>query len=469
MSSRKLIPLAAALAAGLALSLPARAQEQEAPLPEGLYADFDTTLGRVVIALEAEKAPMTVANFVGLAEGTREAERTTKGKPYYDGLVFHRVIDGFMIQGGCPDGAGSGGPGYSFPDEFDPSLRHTGEGILSMANAGPGTNGSQFFITLGPTPHLDDRHTVFGRVVRGMDVVRQIGKTPVQSSRPITQMVMKTVKILRIGEAAQAWDAEQVFVDARAALAAKAEAELAKHKKEVPEATGEVDPATVPGEGQPAVAEVYVHLIVIHYREMQRRPPTVYHDRAEALEVGRRLVALARQQGADFAALSEQYTDLPAPPVQAFAQGRVPPSFAPFFTLKEGQVADALDTAYGVIVGKRVPAPEKIHARHILVQWKGAGVPGRLSTESRTKEQARARIEEVLAKARQEGADFAALAKEYSDGPSAPSGGDLGGFTKDQMVGPFAEAAAALKPGEVSDVVETVFGFHVIQRYAPPE
>jgi peptidyl-prolyl cis-trans isomerase B (cyclophilin B) len=122
-----------------------------------------TPLGDIVAELYADKAPQTVNNFVFLA---REG--------YYDGVTFHRVIRGFMAQGGDPTGSGRGGPGYTFADEFDPSLRHDGPGVLSMANAGPGTNGSQFFITHGPTPHLDDRHSVFGRVVEGMDVVLAI-------------------------------------------------------------------------------------------------------------------------------------------------------------------------------------------------------------------------------------------------------------------------------------------------------
>src|SRR5436190_5013278 len=143
------------------------------------YARFDTTEGSFTVKFFDEEAPKTVANFVGLAEGTKEwTDPKTGGKktaPFYDGVIFHRVIDGFMIQGGDPLGRGTGGPGYKFADEFHPSLRHTREGTLSMANSGPNTNGSQFFITLGPTPHLDNRHTVFGIVEEGMDVVRKIG------------------------------------------------------------------------------------------------------------------------------------------------------------------------------------------------------------------------------------------------------------------------------------------------------
>ena len=160
-----------------------------------LTAVFETTLGTFEAELYAKECPETVWNFVNLAEGRQETER--KGN-YFDGLTFHRIIAGFVIQGGCPFGTGTGGPGYRFKDEFDPSLRHDSEGILSMANAGPGTNGSQFFITLGPTPHLNDMHSVFGKVVKGMDVVRKIGSVQTgPMDKPVEPVVMNTVTISR--------------------------------------------------------------------------------------------------------------------------------------------------------------------------------------------------------------------------------------------------------------------------------
>jgi len=167
-----------------------------------VYAQFVTTEGNFTVRLFDEQVPKTVENFVGLAEGTKEwtdprtNQRVTQ--PYYDGVIFHRVIDGFMIQGGDPLGQGIGGPGYNFADEFHPSLRHNKPGILSMANRGPNTNGGQFFITLAPTPHLDDRHSVFGEVSEGLDVVRAIGKTPTgERDRPIKDVVIQSIKIER--------------------------------------------------------------------------------------------------------------------------------------------------------------------------------------------------------------------------------------------------------------------------------
>ena len=166
------------------------------------FAHFQTTLGDFTVELFDSKAPKTVANFANLADGSKEWKHPKTGesqkKPFYDGLVFHRIIEGFMIQGGDPLGQGFGGPGYQFEDEFHPDLRHDRAGILSMANAGPNSNGSQFFITLGPTPHLDRKHSVFGRVVDGLDVVEKIGRVQTdRNDRPVTPVVMNRVTIER--------------------------------------------------------------------------------------------------------------------------------------------------------------------------------------------------------------------------------------------------------------------------------
>ena len=166
----------------------------------GTYAILETSQGSMVCRLFEKEAPQTVANFVGLAEGTREFSDPQTGKktkrPFFDGLAFHRVIPDFMIQGGCPLGNGTGGPGYKFADEFHPSLRHDGPGKLSMANSGPGTNGSQFFVTVAATPWLDNRHTIFGEVIEGQDVAVKISQAPRDSGdRPRTPIILKSVRI----------------------------------------------------------------------------------------------------------------------------------------------------------------------------------------------------------------------------------------------------------------------------------
>ena len=169
----------------------------------GTYAVFDTTQGKIVIRLLEKEAPKTVANFVGLAEGAKEFQDAKTGqkvkRPFYDGLVFHRVIPNFMIQGGCPLGTGTGDPGYKFEDEFHSSLRHDKPGKLSMANSGPGTNGSQFFITVAPTEWLDNKHTIFGEVVEGLDIAVKISQLMRdRSDRPMEPVVLQKVRIERV-------------------------------------------------------------------------------------------------------------------------------------------------------------------------------------------------------------------------------------------------------------------------------
>jgi len=187
-------------------------------MQDGLYAKFNTSKGDILVNLEYKKTPGTVGNFVGLAEGTIDNKAIPQGKPYYNGLKFHRVIADFMIQGGDPQGTGAGGPGYQFDDEIHPDLKHDGPGGLSMANAGPGTNGSQFFITHVETSWLDGKHTVFGKVVEGQSVVDAVAEGD----------VIESLEIIRVGAEAENFNAVETF---RQFNGAKAEREAAAKKK----------------------------------------------------------------------------------------------------------------------------------------------------------------------------------------------------------------------------------------------
>ena len=192
-------------------------------MSEGIYAVIYTQKGTLTLQLHYEKTPGTVGNFVGLAEGNLVNEVKQTGTPYYDGLNFHRVIPDFMVQGGCPQGSGVGGPGYQFDDEIDSSLRHNKAGILSMANAGPGTNGSQFFITHVPAPWLDGKHTVFGCVVEGQEIVDSIEQGD----------TIDKIEILRIGKDAQNWNAVAAFNSFNQKTQKRIDAQKAKQAKEL--------------------------------------------------------------------------------------------------------------------------------------------------------------------------------------------------------------------------------------------
>ncbi|MGC6285025.1 MAG: peptidylprolyl isomerase [Polaribacter sp.] len=190
-------------------------------MDNGIYAKFTTPKGEILVNLEYEKTPGTVGNFVALAEGNLENSAKPQGTPYYNGLKFHRVIPDFMIQGGCPLGTGTGNPGYKFDDEFRSDLKHDRPGILSMANAGPGTNGSQFFITHVPTPWLDNKHTVFGSVIEGQDVVDAVAQGDTME-----------IEIIRVGDEAQNWNAVEAFRTFEGSRAQR-EAEEKKRQKDL--------------------------------------------------------------------------------------------------------------------------------------------------------------------------------------------------------------------------------------------
>lgn len=186
-------------------------------MEDGIYAKFNTNKGEILVKLTHDKTPGTVGNFVALAEGKKENSAKKSGEPFYDGLKFHRVIPDFMVQGGCPLGQGTGDAGYKFDDEFHSDLKHDAPGVLSMANSGPGTNGSQFFITHVPTPWLDNKHTVFGAVALGQEVVDEIAQDD----------KIESLEIVRVGEEAKNWDAVKAFED----FNSSGEARLAEEKE----------------------------------------------------------------------------------------------------------------------------------------------------------------------------------------------------------------------------------------------
>lgn len=201
-------------------------------LQDGLYANFQTSKGNMIVKFEDQKSPVTVANFVGLAEGKIENKSKTKGVPFYDGTIFHRVIKDFMIQGGDPQGTGMGDPGYKFEDEKN-DLQHTGKGILSMANSGPNTNGSQFFITEVATPWLDGKHTIFGKVVKGeevIDAIANVEKGP--QDKPRTDVVLEKVSVFSKGDQYKNYDAAQVFTEGKSKIAENNKAAMAKIEAE---------------------------------------------------------------------------------------------------------------------------------------------------------------------------------------------------------------------------------------------
>ncbi len=192
-------------------------------MQEGIYAKFNTSKGEILVKLTHDKTPGTVGNFVALAEGKQENNTRGQGEPYYDGLKFHRVIPDFMIQGGCPQGTGTGDAGYKFDDEFHSELTHEGPGVLSMANSGPGTNGSQFFITHIATPWLDNKHTVFGLVEKGQDIVDSIAQGD----------VIESLEIVRVGEDAEKWNATEAFETFKGSGATRLAEEKAKQAAEL--------------------------------------------------------------------------------------------------------------------------------------------------------------------------------------------------------------------------------------------
>ena len=419
-------------------------------LADGLYAKMQTSKGEIVLRLFYKRAPLTVSNFVGLAEGSKEWKDPVNGKArktrYYDGLSFHRVIKDFMIQGGDPLGTGTGGPGYTFQDEFHPELKHSKAGILSMANAGADTNGSQFFITHVPTPHLDNKHSVFGEVVEGMKVVNDIVKGD----------LINTVTIIRKGGSAKSFDS--VSIAKRIAEQNRKFAE--KNRKIIPESTSAIDTAKVPDSAQARAEEVSVQLLVVAYKGIRSPKQNIYYDKSGAKEAAEKLSDLARRKGVSFSDLIKRFSDLPQQPKLPLlsAKNNLSDFLQPALKLKVGQISDPVDSPYGFLIFNRVNV-DAVTASHILISYKGA----LRSEKDRDRRDARKLAEKIL-KELKSGRDFAELARKHSDGPSGPKGGELGRFERGQMVPEFDQAVFGLETGAISEVVETKFGYHIIKR-----
>ena len=314
----------------------------------GIYAHIDTDKGVIHVRLYYQRAPLTVMNFVSLAEGTREWTDPVSGEkrndPLYQNLKFHQARD-FMIQTGDPAGTGKGDPGYVFADEFHPELSHATAGILSMANRGPNTNSSQFFITTQPAKWLDNHHTVFGEVVAGLDVLSKLSKDD----------GLKQITIERVGKEAQAFNPTAAHQLAELNQQALREGV----KKSLPETMPPIDTAKVPGNEQKAVSPGSFKFITIGHRDMRsvavhQRP--FYYDRQQATAFAEKLVRLARAQGVSFDALIDEYSDMDRNSLSQNVHDDVhlPMGMKTIFTLQSGQISDPIDLPTGIYIFARL-------------------------------------------------------------------------------------------------------------------
>lgn len=424
-------------------------------LADGIYARFKTTRGVMVARLHHRRAPAAVWNFVRLAEGKKRFKDPQSDamveRPFYDGTLIHRVVRGKLIQGGDPLGVGTGGPGYTFPAEFHPELRHDGPGTLSMMLAKEWVNhGSQFFITLTANPDLDGRFTVFGQLIEGADVLSAIGSVATRDDqKPKEPVAVQSVTILRRGAEAKSWDP------------------VKERRKSIPQPTTKPDPSRGWDPRSRPNLRVRVQMIVVEHKGLERASLICPYDKAEARKVADQLVALARARGQSFVKLAEQFSD------RSLSGGTIPLSrsdrrlddgLRKGLTLEAGQVSDPLDTDLGWVILHR---PETVLARHITIGWAG----GALKNVLRTRAEAKARAEELVKKLKA-GADFNRLLAEYHDPlkeKSPPRGRTVGrsAFYAKTELAPVGPTAFTLKINEVSEPVVGDHAFTIVQRVEP--
>jgi len=314
---------------------------------DGLFAEIHTNKGVITAKLFYQRAPMTVMNFIGLAEGTTKWKNPVTGKPntkpLYQNLIFHNVRE-FMVQTGDPTGKGTGGPGFVFADEFHPELQHDKAGILSMANRGPNTNGSQFFITRKPTKWLNNHHSVFGEVIDGLDVVEKI----VRGDK------LERLAIIRVGGKAKAFDTGQAHHLAQVNMQAAQKAA----ERIIPEKIGPLDSAKVPKPDQPSTSPGDFEFIVIGHTEMRVHPPgkIFYQDHKSALAFATKLVRYARSKDVAFDALINKYSDMERDGrTRNVTDKGLPPPMKSIFRLKPGQVSEPYDSPTGIYIFHRLP------------------------------------------------------------------------------------------------------------------
>lgn len=323
----------------------------DSPKPEGLFAEIHTNKGVITTRLFFLRAPITVMNFVGLAEGSIAWKDPLSGEsrsePLYQHLIFHHTRD-FMVQTGDPSGMGSGGPGFMFADEFHPELRHDKAGILSMANRGQNTNGSQFLITRKSTQWLDNHHSVFGEVIDGLNVVKQIKRGD----------KLERIAIIRVGKSAKAFNAKLAHHFAEVNQQALREAA----KKVLPEQIAPLDSAKEPKPNQSPVSPGDFEFIVIGHTGMQFHPPgkIFYYDHESALEFANQLVRYARSKDIAFEALIKQYSDMDRDVRTRNVKDNpgLPAPIKGIFRLKPGQVSEPIDLPMGIYIFHRLPLSE---------------------------------------------------------------------------------------------------------------